>query len=302
MRRTATTKLCVVCQKEFYSTTIGRKFCSQACMGASYRLPRACSVCGTEFWFPSSPRHKTCSPACAIASRVEKRRAQSIGPEQRQRISQTLRNQHEARAAGLLPARSTRCARPGCQNVPTGQASKYCSPRCHYDDRTRAGAGRRAQAYHRCQTCGEVFAWNGLGKGAFCSRLCKDKRSGAGPVDIEVVEIVQLRGHRRADFKDDIECCRACGCRAAHTHHVIYRQHIERLKGDRWHPDDALALCVACHGQAHAHRLPLSALRTENLAFAVDLLGAYAVDYLRRYYHDDGDPRITALEPARKAA
>ncbi len=267
--------------------------------GIARTTPRKCVICGREFWFAASSLRRTCSPACQFEQRSRAKRG-TAQPHEAMRIARETRLAMLAeREPTILPPRTATCARPGCQNKLTGQATKYCSPRCHYADRSRAGTSRRDQRYHRCQACGNVFLWNGKGRGVFCSRPCKDADSGNRVHVVEVVEVVQIRGHRRVDFLDPSEACRACGRPAQHVHHVVLRQHIERLKGDRWHPDDALALCTACHAQAHGlRRLPVAVLRPENLAFAVDLLGAYAVDYLRRYYVDDGDPRLTAMESA----
>lgn len=301
-RTPARDALCAYCGEAFISrpTHLGwTSFCSRACYGASNRKPvkRECVSCGKSFETTPSRTQRTClKPECVSAAKSRARLGVKRAPEVAEKSRRSRLKAAAAREAGLpIPARG-KCARSGCQNPLTRQAAKYCSPRCHYEDRSVAGGRKREQPYHRCRGCGTVFAWNGRGRGIFCSRDCKDQHA-AGPVRVEpdVVEVVQLRGHRRADFIDDTEACRACGGPAQHTHHVVYRQHIERLKGDRWHPDDALALCVQCHGRAHAHQLPLSVLRGENLAFAIDFLGAYAVDYLRRYYHDDGDLRVAAM-------
>ncbi len=83
--------------------------------------------------------------------------------------------------------------------------------------------------------------------------------------------------------------CRLCH-RPAQQHHVIYKQHVRRARGNRRDPaadqENALALCREIHhAQAHTGGLPLTALRDENYAFAVNLLGAgKAYNYLRRRY------------------
>jgi hypothetical protein len=65
-----------------------------------------------------------------------------------------------------------------------------------------------------------------------------------------------------------------------------------------WDPDNALTLCNGCHSSHHnrgALVVPLSALRDENYAFAVALMGAGpAYEYLRRRYAGN-DTRLDAL-------
>ena len=200
------------------------------------------------------------------------------------KVTTTKRAKRDAEEALLPGERRLRCARPGCQNELRGQARVYCSPACHYRDRGRRGM-RRAQPYHRCLSCGTVFAWNGNGKGVYCSLKCS--RNGAVSREPEVVEVVELRGYRRADFRDQHRKCRACGAKGQHNHHVVYTQHVLRVDGDRWDPANALRLCLGCHVLAHQHEVPVSVLRPVNIEYAFELLGDAAYDYLKRYYRDD---------------
>jgi hypothetical protein len=250
-----------------------------------------CEVCGTPFTvrFPSQSR-KACSPPCANALTAAAKRGDA-NPMRRPEVAAAMSATKVAR--GLSRAPRT-CARAGCQRPVRSGAAFYCSPRCHYEDPARVGH-RQQQAYHRCFACGIVFAWNGRGKGVYCSASCGGT---SGPVarEPDVVMVVQVRGHRRAEFHDPTVVCRRCGRGGPlQHHHVVYRQHVEREHGDRWHPDNALALCRdPCHYDAHRHLVTLGDLRDENYAFAGALLGPAAYDYLRRRYAGM-DPRLDAL-------
>jgi hypothetical protein len=81
-----------------------------------------------------------------------------------------------------------------------------------------------------------------------------------------------------------------------YQHHVIYRQELKWRDADVWDGRNSLALCAA-HHTTHHHQitpLPLAALRDENFAFAFEIMGAAAYDYLRRRYVGE-DSRLGAL-------
>lgn len=93
--------------------------------------------------------------------------------------------------------------------------------------------------------------------------------------------------------------CAAPGCtkRAAHDHHVVYAQEIERRGGD---PDDSrwlMPLCMDCHfghhnpGVRDCRKLPLTSLPDAAIEAAFELMGPFAMDYLRRRYRGE-DPRV----------
>jgi hypothetical protein len=86
--------------------------------------------------------------------------------------------------------------------------------------------------------------------------------------------------------------CRACGAtRRLLLHHVVYEQHVERMGGDVYDPANSYTVCFDCHMAHHGapdFRIKADTLRPENLEFTAALLGAYAPDYLARYY-DTGD-------------
>lgn len=109
-------------------------------------------------------------------------------------------------------------------------------------------------------------------------------------------------------FKNEARWQRVCaGCGSAghfHAHHVVFEQVLKRytpLRGvELFDTRNALRLCVArCHFPHHsrAATLPTSKLLDCNIEYAFMALGAYAADWLRRYYDDsDPDPRIVKLE------
>lgn len=168
-----------------------------------------------------------------------------------------------------------------------------------------------------CENCGEMFDRRRDRPGQrFCSRQCSGaaqrghaKHSDDGKAAMSAGRQGQANpnfkhgarvgkrnraGERR--FRDeDASACRAPGCsgRVVHQHHVVYRQHVRRARGDLWAPENALGLCGSCHASHHQRGrvLPISALRIENVKFAAETLGEAAEGYLRRYYRDDVDER-----------
>ena len=90
--------------------------------------------------------------------------------------------------------------------------------------------------------------------------------------------------------------CIACGGRAAHRHHVVYEQAIEREGGDTRDDRNLVWVCFDCHGAHHGRSRPLelAVLPDSCYEFAGELLGLAGFDYLRRRYAGD-DPRLVAL-------
>lgn len=84
------------------------------------------------------------------------------------------------------------------------------------------------------------------------------------------------------------------------AHHVVYRQELARRRLPEWDPRDALRLCENCHVPKQHQRtapVPTTALLDNNIAFAFEVLGLFAADYLRRFYDDSTpDPRIAEHE------
>lgn len=89
--------------------------------------------------------------------------------------------------------------------------------------------------------------------------------------------------------------CNGPGCtnRAVHQHHVVYAQEVRRRGGDLKDRRNLLALCWRCHMDHHARTdvLPLTVLGDVHIDYAIELLGAYAFDYLERRYAGR-DPRV----------
>lgn len=93
--------------------------------------------------------------------------------------------------------------------------------------------------------------------------------------------------------------CASCGASDRfQAHHVIYRQHLRARGLSEWDPRNALRVChevcpARCHARHHnaTARINLTALTDDNVAYAFEVLGAGAYDYLRRYY-DGKDPRL----------
>ncbi len=111
------------------------------------------------------------------------------------------------------------------------------------------------------------------------------------------------KGRRPETFRDPQIRCRVPGCPRQHRdpHHVVLEQHVRREGGDIWDPLNALSVCRDHHDRHHgaeSWKIPTSCLRTENIIFAVELLGTpRALDYLRWKYDDSTqDPRISQLE------
>lgn len=98
-------------------------------------------------------------------------------------------------------------------------------------------------------------------------------------------------------------CICGCGERVAARHHVVYAQHVRagRRKGreladlltDARNLVDVAYRCHADH-HARARPYPLAMLPDSAFAFAGEVLGPAAFDYLRRRYAGDDD-RLSAL-------
>lgn len=84
--------------------------------------------------------------------------------------------------------------------------------------------------------------------------------------------------------------CACCGKRSVypHGHHVVLARHVRQRGGDVWDLRNHLTLAQDCHLNHHhggdRQRVPQTALRAENVAFAHELLGEDAEDYLNRHY------------------
>lgn len=86
-------------------------------------------------------------------------------------------------------------------------------------------------------------------------------------------------------------CCQNPDCEApmAHPwdpHHVIYEQELDRRGEPLFDPRNVLRLCRSCHFRHHQGIAPISIanLTSANLAYAREVLGTFAMDYLNRRY------------------
>lgn len=83
--------------------------------------------------------------------------------------------------------------------------------------------------------------------------------------------------------------------RTGQVHHVVEKQWLRINHKPQYDPRDALLLRTRIH-ELHStkiekHKIPLTALRDENLEFAFEQMGPAAYHYLRRHYRGD-DPRL----------
>lgn len=98
--------------------------------------------------------------------------------------------------------------------------------------------------------------------------------------------------------------CAVCGSsHRFHAHHVVYEQVLARytdlVRGELYDTRNSLRVCGLCHFAHHnaSQKIPTKKLLAANIEYAFMALGAYAADWLRRYYDDtDADPRISELE------
>lgn len=103
-------------------------------------------------------------------------------------------------------------------------------------------------------------------------------------------------------FREQGTKCLRCGydmndgTRRVDPHHVVYRRHLAERELWEWDLDNGIPICRACHDQHHypgvaCRPLPICLLPDHCVDYAFRILGAYAYDYLRRYYAGD-DPRL----------
>lgn len=129
----------------------------------------------------------------------------------------------------------------------------------------------------------------------------------------------------RSSFRLEAQAQRVCAaCRKTgpfHAHHVVDKATLRsygRTGNAQYDTRNALRLCEGldtnrCHfqhenvrplvrpheGERRTERVRTCELTDENITYAFEVLGAYALDYLRREYDDtDPDPRLTEMEYA----
>lgn len=197
----------------------------------------------------------------------------------------------KANAAKRVYTRSgktIRCTNEECGRefyAPPGLVAKrkFCSRRC---------MGFVANKERTCSVCGKEFKIKPRGAPRkTCSQTCRNeairrsKTGGRNPNyrGANKTPTVAWRAARN-------DRCEVRGCdskRLLRQHHVVYDQHVRKRGGDPWDPRDSFTACHNCHSRHHSgadYRMHVADLTDANLAFAVELLGAYAVDYFIRYY------------------
>ena len=89
--------------------------------------------------------------------------------------------------------------------------------------------------------------------------------------------------------------CSVCGAPGlVRRHHVCYEQAVRRANGNPWDLRNAMTVGLhetcACHSRQHTavKRIPLAAVPTEAIEFAVELLGQFnAAVYLASHYEGE---------------
>lgn len=189
------------------------------------------------------------------------------------------------------------------------RGGRFCSQKCMGVDMSRRS--ERRQLRLPCTVCGGLIPDPGppSGRRKTCSVACANEaKSRAKAADrnpnFKGDEAEKIRWRSQAGT-----ACVVCGGDdRLQLHHVVYEQHVRRAGGNPWDPRDSLTTCTHCH-TGHHHgvrsRISLALLRDENYAFAAELLGPAAFDYLRRHYQGD-DERLERLltvdYPERQAA
>lgn len=86
------------------------------------------------------------------------------------------------------------------------------------------------------------------------------------------------------------------------AHHVVYEQDLKRrlgLSGNQLYDTrNARRISKRAHDNHHAahRRIKTTELTDDNIEYAIEKLGIYAYDYLRRKYDDsEEDPRVAAI-------
>ena len=131
-------------------------------------------------------------------------------------------------------------------------------------------------------------------------RAGREKRQIAPERKIEhprpVERVKRPVGARKADWNDVAGLkCVICGSKLVVGHHTVYEQEVRRRdESRRWDVTNRTPLCGAHHMRHHdgsAWTVPLAKLPDDAIAFAFDLMGAFAGHYLHAKYSGE-DPRV----------
>lgn len=222
-------------------------------------------------------------------------------------------------------AQAKSCAHCGAEFFPWRTTQRFCSKSCATSqprpkariDRSEPHRDRwgRACVSRRCLICGEEFLTprHEVSRRKTCSVKCAAQlKKSRGGEHRKGTANPNYRSGKRVGVRDRANeerwyaalatACMAPDCPSGTgwlaLHHICYRQHLRRSGGDEWDPRNGFTLCPSCHTSHHRRGrvLPVSCLPDAALEFAQEVFGGYAADYLRRYYVDDGDPRLADLE------
>lgn len=140
----------------------------------------------------------------------------------------------------------------------------------------------------------------------------RKKRKGANPprvADLAVsrAEALPRRLFHEACKRQKCHRCLASKARgnargAVQSHHVVYKQTLEKRGLSLWNTRNAMPLCKECHDLHHAPngqgKMDLALLTDDHIAYAFEVLGTFAYDWLRSRYAGE-DERVTSrLEAA----
>jgi hypothetical protein len=150
-----------------------------------------------------------------------------------------------------------------------------------------------------CEQCKREFLPAFRGQDC-CSKKCtREKKLAERNRSHKRTTVLASGSKKDPGFSSGDLLCQAPWCTEpmVHDHHVIAKQHVERLGGGIWDPRNALGVCFHDHGTHHKQikKLPISCLHDRNFDFAYELMGLAATDYLRRHYAGD-DERIASYE------
>lgn len=103
--------------------------------------------------------------------------------------------------------------------------------------------------------------------------------------------------------------CAVCGKGGPfEAHHVLERQELSRRGLPEFDTRGALRLCKEAVGNCHSRhttatrRVKFSELTEENISYAFEALGPFAIDYLTRRYEVDDGRVEAALQRAEEVA
>jgi ribosomal protein S27AE len=191
------------------------------------------------------------------------------------------------------------CARCG-ESFTAPRRQKFCGRVCAA--RAQSEKNRIKRIKRICKVCGSTFMERPKAKRTTCSAACTNAARALAKVGTDNPNADSDTEARDRWVAAKKRRCEKCGAPATHQHHVVYQQHVRLRGGDIYDPRNSFSLCFSCHNYHHNgldKRLAVSDLNPENIEFAVELLGAAAVDYFPRYYDNDA-PHLLHYEVERQ--